>query len=172
MPLVVLSGQPASGKSTVAAALRALFDESSTHVNIVDEPSLHLTRAAAYATGAAEKNTRASLKSTVERLASKQAVTILDSINNIKVRFSPPILYRLCSLIALIARPAYSLHAARVGHWHSALRRFPLPHASPVGLPCLIEPAPVLRLTALAAVASRRCVPGVSRAQADNAAIA
>ena len=46
MPLVVLTGQPASGKSTVAARLRALLEPACT---VVDEPSLHLERNAAYA---------------------------------------------------------------------------------------------------------------------------
>lgn len=46
MPLVVLTGQPASGKSTVAARVRALLEPACI---VVDEPSLHLERNAAYA---------------------------------------------------------------------------------------------------------------------------
>lgn len=48
MPLVVLAGQPASGKSTVAAQLVELLQQAGT-VELVDEPSLHLERNAAYA---------------------------------------------------------------------------------------------------------------------------
>jgi tRNA uridine 5-carbamoylmethylation protein Kti12 len=47
MPLVVLAGQPASGKSTAAAQLRALL-ELHGPVEVLDEPSLHLERNAAY----------------------------------------------------------------------------------------------------------------------------
>jgi tRNA uridine 5-carbamoylmethylation protein Kti12 len=47
MPLIVLSGQPCSGKSTVAAKLQQLLQPSHP-VCIVDEPSLHLERNTAY----------------------------------------------------------------------------------------------------------------------------
>lgn len=47
MPLIVLSGQPCSGKSTVAATLQQLLQPSHP-VHVVDEPSLHLERNAAY----------------------------------------------------------------------------------------------------------------------------
>lgn len=46
MPLVVLVGQPCSGKSGVAARLAALLDGQ---VLVVDEPSVHVQRDAAYA---------------------------------------------------------------------------------------------------------------------------
>lgn len=159
MPLVVLAGQPASGKSTAAARLRELL-QGHGPVELVDEPSLHLQRNAAYASGCraaaaaegtrpsswaarwqrqkapaaratrptrgcccgrgvlrmlrstvcscclqsteslpavdrgchlltagstAEKMARATLKSAMERVLTKQSTVILDSLNNIKV---------------------------------------------------------------------------------------
>lgn len=47
MPLVVITGQPASGKSRAAAHLRALLEPHGP-VALVDEPSLHLERNQAY----------------------------------------------------------------------------------------------------------------------------
>lgn len=47
MPLIVLSGQPASGKSSVAEKLRSLL-EPDNQVQIIDEESLYLERNAAY----------------------------------------------------------------------------------------------------------------------------
>ncbi|KIY99639.1 putative Protein KTI12 like protein [Monoraphidium neglectum] len=83
MPLVVLAGQPASGKSTAAAQLRALL-ELHGPVEVLDEPSLHLERNAAYSCSAHEKMARATLKSAVERVLTKRSLVILDSLNNIK----------------------------------------------------------------------------------------
>ncbi|GLC51570.1 hypothetical protein PLESTB_000516700 [Pleodorina starrii] len=84
MPLVVICGQPCSGKSGIAARLLALFQGAGLPVELVDEPSLHLDRNAAYTGVVNEKNTRAKLKSQVERVVGRKSVTILDSINNIK----------------------------------------------------------------------------------------
>lgn len=114
MALVVLSGQPCSGKSTVAAALKQLLTTKGLEVIIVDEPSLCLKRNNSYKGGpphhlhpscnllradsaesksnspllnadsVSEKNTRGSLKSAVERAVSKRHYVILDSLNNIK----------------------------------------------------------------------------------------
>jgi protein KTI12 len=50
MPLVVVCGQPCSGKSGVAGALAALLQARSPHLKvvIVDEEGLHLDRNASY----------------------------------------------------------------------------------------------------------------------------
>eukprot|EP00967_Tisochrysis_lutea_P030477 scaffold35795_cov18-Tisochrysis_lutea.AAC.1 len=86
MPLVVITGQPCSGKSTVAAQLMQVLQARGIDTcNLVDEPSLHLFRNTAYKDVPSEKNTRALLKSTVERYIGRKEITILDSINNIKV---------------------------------------------------------------------------------------
>ncbi len=120
MPLVLICGQPCSGKSAVAAQLvQVLQARGISTCNLIDEPSLHLLRNTSYkgehlgtlkrlqppihaqhtkvdhhslfdllftlADVPSEKNTRALLKSTVERYIGRKDVTILDSINNIKV---------------------------------------------------------------------------------------
>ena len=47
MPLIVICGQPSSGKSRVAAQLVRLLEPHGPVV-LVDEPSLHLDRNASY----------------------------------------------------------------------------------------------------------------------------
>ena len=48
MPLVVISGLPSSGKSTVAAALAEVCRQAGQEVVLVDEDSLHLQRNESY----------------------------------------------------------------------------------------------------------------------------
>ena len=48
MPLVIMSGQPCSGKSSLAAKLAASFRELNLETHVIDEPSLHLQRNTAY----------------------------------------------------------------------------------------------------------------------------
>ncbi|PNH08860.1 Protein KTI12, partial [Tetrabaena socialis] len=84
MPLVVLCGQPCSGKSTIGAKLASLFQETALPAELVDEPTLNLERNAAYSSVVNEKNTRGKLRSHIERVIGRKRVTILDSVNNIK----------------------------------------------------------------------------------------
>ena len=87
MALVVICGQPCSGKSTIAEKLADRFRSFDMAVAIVDEPSLHmLARNESYKNAVQEKHTRGKLKSAVDRaLSSKNTVVIFDSLNNIKV---------------------------------------------------------------------------------------
>jgi protein KTI12 len=48
MALVVLSGQPCSGKSSVAAALKQLLEGKGLEVIIIDEPGLSMKRNLSY----------------------------------------------------------------------------------------------------------------------------
>lgn len=48
MALVVISGQPCSGKTGVATVLADIFRERGSTVVVVDEPSLSLERNASY----------------------------------------------------------------------------------------------------------------------------
>nr|GMD16910.1 protein KTI12 homolog [Ipomoea batatas] len=86
MALVVICGQPCSGKSTAAACLaNALSDtEAKPSVRIIDEASFHLSRNQSYADMTAEKNLRGVLRSEVDRSLSKDSIIIVDSLNSIK----------------------------------------------------------------------------------------
>ncbi|GAB2275203.1 hypothetical protein Dimus_009965 [Dionaea muscipula] len=86
MALVVICGQPCSGKSTAAACLaEALGDsESKLTVRIIDESSFHLGRNQSYANMTAEKNLRGVLRSEVDRSLTRDGIVVVDSLNSIK----------------------------------------------------------------------------------------
>lgn len=85
MALVIICGQPCSGKSTAAACLtKALEKASNVPVILIDEPSLNLDRNSAYQDMPREKNLRGMLRSAVDRAVSRDAIVIVDSLNNIK----------------------------------------------------------------------------------------
>ncbi|XP_050373536.1 protein KTI12 homolog [Argentina anserina] len=86
MALVVICGQPCSGKSMAAACLaEALKESGSSHtVRVIDETSFHLDRNQSYANMPAEKNLRGVLRSEVDRSVSGDSIIIVDSLNSIK----------------------------------------------------------------------------------------
>ncbi|RAL40129.1 hypothetical protein DM860_008269 [Cuscuta australis] len=86
MALVVICGQPCSGKSATAACLAEALKntDAKTSVRIVDETSFHLSRNYSYANMTAEKNLRGVLRSEVDRSLSKDNIIIVDSLNSIK----------------------------------------------------------------------------------------
>ncbi|CAK9186172.1 unnamed protein product [Ilex paraguariensis] len=86
MALVVICGQPCSGKSTAAVCLaEALKDaESKPAVRVINETSFHLDRNESYADMVAEKNLRGVLRSEVDRSLSKDNIIVVDSLNSIK----------------------------------------------------------------------------------------
>lgn len=86
MALVVICGQPCSGKSTTALCLSEALKESEPKptVRIIDEASFHLDRNQSYADMPSEKNLRGVLRSEVDRSCSKDSIIIVDSLNNIK----------------------------------------------------------------------------------------
>jgi len=85
MALVLMCGQPCSGKSTAAACLiKALEQQHGTPVILIDEPSLNLDRNHSYQDMPREKNLRGLLRSAVDRAVSKDSIVIVDSLNNIK----------------------------------------------------------------------------------------
>jgi len=86
MALVVMCGQPCSGKSAAAACLAAALHTFSTDliVRIIDESSLHLGRNDSYKDMVVEKNLRGVLRSEVDRSVSRDSIIIVDSLNNIK----------------------------------------------------------------------------------------
>lgn len=86
MALVIICGQPCSGKSKAALCLsEALNDlDSKSTVRIIDETSFHLDRNQSYAEMTSEKNLRGVLRSEVDRSLSKDNIIIVDSLNSIK----------------------------------------------------------------------------------------
>lgn len=86
MALVVICGQPSSGKSTAALCLAEALKESESkpEVRIIDEGSFHLDRNQSYADMPSEKNLRGVLRSEVDRSLSKDNIIIVDSLNSIK----------------------------------------------------------------------------------------
>lgn len=86
MALVVMCGQPCSGKSAAAACLAAALRSSSADlaVRVIDESSLHLGRNESYKDMVVEKNLRGVLRSEVDRSVSRDSIIIVDSLNNIK----------------------------------------------------------------------------------------
>ena len=48
MPLIILCGQPSSGKSTVASALERQLNQTQKEVVVISEQTLHQDRNAAY----------------------------------------------------------------------------------------------------------------------------
>lgn len=86
MALVVICGQPCSGKSMAAKCLAEALNESECKqtVRIIDETSFHLDRNQSYANMPAEKNLRGVLRSEVDRSVSKDNIIIVDSLNSIK----------------------------------------------------------------------------------------
>lgn len=86
MALVVICGQPCSGKSKAALCLAEALKEleSKQQVRVIDETLFHLDRNESYANMPAEKNLRGVLRSEVDRSVSKDNIIIVDSLNNIK----------------------------------------------------------------------------------------
>ncbi|KAF8389715.1 hypothetical protein HHK36_024234 [Tetracentron sinense] len=84
MALVVICGQPCSGKSTAAICLASALHDFKPTTRIIDESSFHLDRNLSYADMTAEKNLRGVLRSEVDRSLSKDNIVIVDSLNSIK----------------------------------------------------------------------------------------
>lgn len=85
MPLLLICGPPASGKTTRANKLKEYFQNLiKKEVIIVNEEFLQLTKQEAYKDGVSEKMTRGFLKSNVEKHIQSGGLVIFDSINYIK----------------------------------------------------------------------------------------
>mmetsp|Transcript_42260 Transcript_42260/g.165016 ORF Transcript_42260/g.165016 Transcript_42260/m.165016 type:complete len:145 (-) Transcript_42260:2335-2769(-) len=88
MPLVVVCGVPASGKSTLSRLLCAeLNNTGKTISHIVSDDDCGLPRNEMYRNSAAEKQTRSLLKASIQRKLTSQTVVIADSLNYIKVSY-------------------------------------------------------------------------------------
>ena len=85
MPLVVLTGYPCSGKSEVARQLKEHLVESwNCTVHVISDDFDKFPRNECYISATKEKECRATLKSSAERLLNTKDVVIIDSLNYIK----------------------------------------------------------------------------------------
>ncbi len=85
MPLVVITGYPSSGKTSVCRRIKEhLESERGCPVDVVSENDLAADRNAVYADSGKEKTLRGQLKSAVISKLSKDRVLILDGLNYIK----------------------------------------------------------------------------------------
>mmetsp|Transcript_7118 Transcript_7118/g.14207 ORF Transcript_7118/g.14207 Transcript_7118/m.14207 type:complete len:311 (-) Transcript_7118:1078-2010(-) len=84
MPLVVLSGNPSSGKSTVALCIQEECKKMGIVSDVVSEESLRLDRNSCYKDVIQEKMTLGVLRSEIARKLDKNTVVIFDSLNLIK----------------------------------------------------------------------------------------
>ena len=85
MPLIIMCGYPASGKTTRCNELKEYFSQKhGKRVEVINDDTLESNKNTVYSSSANEKSARGSLKSAVERLMSRDVVVILDSLNYIK----------------------------------------------------------------------------------------
>eukprot|EP01138_Halocafeteria_seosinensis_P011708 gb/GECG01011964.1/.p1 GENE.gb/GECG01011964.1/~~gb/GECG01011964.1/.p1 ORF type:complete len:399 (+),score=53.45 gb/GECG01011964.1/:1-1197(+) len=86
MPLVIITGRPATGKTTVAERLLHYLKTQKGYydVELVNEESLQISKAQGYSDAKQEKMTRGALMSAVERALSTERIVIADSLNYIK----------------------------------------------------------------------------------------
>jgi protein KTI12 len=109
MPLVILCGFPASGKTTLANKLVSfLSTQSNFPVKVVNEETISIPvgpKNALYETAVEEKKIRAALLAAAERHVSKDTVVIVDWLNYIK-----GYRYQLYCLARAAGTPSICLH--------------------------------------------------------------
>lgn len=86
MPLTVLCGFPASGKTTRSQQLKDYLANKypSKKVLIIDDHQEEISRDSIYSDSHRERESRSNLKSSVQRALNKEDVIIVDSLNYIK----------------------------------------------------------------------------------------
>jgi protein KTI12 len=85
MPLVVVCGNPCTGKTTFSLKLEAyLKKQGVTNIEIINDESLGLEKNSSYANSFNEKTSRGTLKSAVDHKLSADRYVIVDSLNYIK----------------------------------------------------------------------------------------
>ncbi|KAJ1550362.1 kti12, chromatin associated [Nowakowskiella sp. JEL0078] len=117
MPLVILSGYPASGKTTRAKELQsyllAYLENSNLsefllkfrNVILINEESVGIDRNTVYESSNVEKNARALIISSVERLLTKEDIIICDYMNYIK-----GFRYQLYCIARSLGTPSCCIH--------------------------------------------------------------
>ncbi|GMF18301.1 unnamed protein product [Phytophthora lilii] len=86
MPLVVVCGIPAAGKTTAATALASHLQRQSPEdpVVVISTATVNVDKTRGYADSRAEKNTRSALKAAVEKAVNTKTIVVLDALNYTK----------------------------------------------------------------------------------------
>ncbi|KAG6609211.1 RNA polymerase II elongator associated protein [Phytophthora cinnamomi] len=86
MPLVVVCGIPAAGKTTVATAVVDHLRGQSTQraVVCISTTAVNVDKTRGYADSREEKNTRSALKAAVEKAVNAETIVVLDALNYTK----------------------------------------------------------------------------------------
>ncbi|CAJ0580474.1 unnamed protein product, partial [Mesorhabditis spiculigera] len=84
MPLLLVTGYPAAGKSTIVDRVAAYFKDKGREVSIIREGDYHLFDRAAYNNALQEKEFRSYLRSQLQQAISRNTIVICDGLNYIK----------------------------------------------------------------------------------------
>lgn len=88
MPLIVLTGYPSSGKTTLANELKTFFENNNKKIKIISENNIiqnsGISKNELYSDSKKEKEIRSIIKSDYVRLISPDQLIIIDALNYIK----------------------------------------------------------------------------------------
>jgi tRNA uridine 5-carbamoylmethylation protein Kti12 len=84
MPLVVIIGQPCTGKTKFASTLMSYLESKNHKVLMFNDESLNIDKSSTYNTPTVEKIARGKLKAAIERSLRKDITIIADNLNYIK----------------------------------------------------------------------------------------
>ena len=86
MPLIIICGNPCTGKTTFSKQLKDYLHSkvSAQNIIVINEESLNINKLHGYASSTTEKSTRGSLKSAVDQKLNSETYLIIDSLNYIK----------------------------------------------------------------------------------------
>jgi protein KTI12 len=85
MPLILIAGNPCTGKTTFANKLvDYLKSRGVSNIELINEEHLKITKQSGYKTSFNEKSTRGLLKSAADHKLNTECYVIVDSLNYIK----------------------------------------------------------------------------------------
>ena len=86
MPLIIICGNPCSGKTTFTNRLKDYLQSTRSieRIIVINEESLNINKQLGYSNSSLEKSTRGSLKSSVDQQLNSETYLIIDSLNYIK----------------------------------------------------------------------------------------
>ncbi len=85
MPLILICGNPCTGKTSVANKLLDYFQSKGiSNIELINEEYLKITKKDGYGSSFNEKSTRGALKSAVDHKLNSECYVIVDSLNYIK----------------------------------------------------------------------------------------